>query len=104
MIDIALTSGMGGGAVCLVAFTAYTNYFDKKKALAVGVTASGSGVGTITIPIFLRYLFDHYSFSSTMLLYGKTNSLVPVQADVGLVYVGYSCHSHCVQRDNSTIC
>lgn len=55
----------------LVSFTAYQNYFDKRKALALGITASGSGLGSLVVPILLRALFDFYPFQSAMLLFGK---------------------------------
>ena len=58
--------------VKLAAYTAHIPYFDKKKALAMGLAGSGSGIGTIAIPPLLRFLFDNYSFSGAMLLYGKT--------------------------------
>ena len=55
----------------LSVYTAYNGYFDKKKALSLGLTTGGSGVGVILIPIMLRMLFDNFSFSGAILLYGK---------------------------------
>ena len=57
--------------VTLTAFTAYGPYFDKRMALSVGITASGSGIMSMIAPLILRSLFDTFSFSGTMLLYGK---------------------------------
>lgn len=69
MFGIPIT-GWGSGMLTLSAFTAYGPYFDKKKALSVGISSSGSGIGTILIPVLLRALFDNYSFSGAMLIYG----------------------------------
>jgi len=46
-------------------------YFMKKKALAVGVIASGAGIGMITTPHLLRALFDNLDFTSALVLHGK---------------------------------
>lgn len=55
----------------LVTQTSYVKYFDKRKGLAVGITASGSGVIVFCLSALLRFLFNNFSFSATMLLYGK---------------------------------
>lgn len=57
--------------VKLSAYTAYNEYFNKKKALSIGLATSGSGIGTIAIPPLLRWLFDNFSFSGAILLYGE---------------------------------
>ena len=67
-------SGLGSGMVKLSAFTACYPYFNKKKALAIGLATSGSGVGTIAPPLLLRFLFDNYSFSGAIILYGMIYS------------------------------
>jgi len=53
----------------LVCFQATGPYFRKRKALAVGIMASGSGVGVITIPYIIRSIFDSYHFGGAVLLY-----------------------------------
>ena len=64
-------TGIGSGMANLSVFTAYNGYFDKWKALSIGLTTAGSGIGTILIPLLLRMLFDNFSFSGAILLYGK---------------------------------
>ena len=55
----------------LSCMTAYQPYFNKRTALSLGITGSGSGIGVILCSTILRFLFDHYTFSGAMLLYGK---------------------------------
>lgn len=66
-----LSTGFGQGLVLLNALLLTQPYFDKRKALAIGITAGGSGVGTLTIPNILRQLFDHLSFTEAVLVYGR---------------------------------
>lgn len=60
--------------IVLTVFTAFVPYFNQKKALSLGVSTAGSGVGMMIIPILLRFLFDNFSFSGAMLLYGKLDA------------------------------
>ena len=64
-------TGMGNGMVMLAVLTAFAPYFDKRKALSLALTASGSGLGMIIVPPILRQLFDNFSFSGALTLYGK---------------------------------
>lgn len=59
-------------ACCLLVSS---QYFKLRKALAVGIITSGGGIGTLTIPYLLRLLFDHMTYSETMLIYGKVLSI-----------------------------
>ncbi|XP_067942235.1 monocarboxylate transporter 12-B-like [Watersipora subatra] len=61
--------GLGCGMSVIVALTSYCDYFDKKKALALGLTAAGSGIFSAILPNLLRVLFDNFTFSGAILLY-----------------------------------
>lgn len=67
---ITSSSGVGQGFLLLNALLVSTPYFDKRKALALGIIAGGSGVGTLTIPNMLRYLFDSLGFTGGIIIYG----------------------------------
>ncbi|XP_067942641.1 monocarboxylate transporter 9-like [Watersipora subatra] len=67
-ISYGVFYGVGSGMVLLTLYTASAPYFDKKRSLSVGLTAAGSGLGMTVIAILLRQLFDHYTFSSAILL------------------------------------
>lgn len=55
----------------LTCYSATPPYFRKKRGLALAITSSGGGGGIIVVPFVLRFLFESFSFSSAMLLYGK---------------------------------
>lgn len=43
-------------------------YFEKRRALANGLSVCGSGVGNFAIPPLMRFLTDHYGFSQALLI------------------------------------
>ena len=55
----------------LSSHTAYQPYFDKRKALSLGIAGAASGLGIFLVSAILRFLFDNYTFSGAMLLFGK---------------------------------
>jgi len=63
-------SGFGYMLTSFVAIMASSPYFVEKKALAVGLTTTGSGIGAFAIPPILRGLFDAFGFSGALLIYG----------------------------------
>lgn len=69
--NFSLVQGVGTGLCLLTALLVSGEYFEKRKALALGITAAGSGVGQLIVPYILRFLFDEMGFSNTMLLYGR---------------------------------
>ncbi|XP_067951282.1 monocarboxylate transporter 12-B-like [Watersipora subatra] len=66
----SILSGMGESAMLLGPLIVSAPYFRKRKALAVGIIASGSGIGWILLPYVYRYLFDNYEYSGAFLLVG----------------------------------
>lgn len=85
-------TGTGAGMVTLATFTAYGAYFDKKKALSLGITAAGSGFGVMIVPSLLRALFDNFDFSSAILLYGRLVAILLYAMLVAIRYVGHLLH------------
>lgn len=70
--------GIGNGMVGLTCFLVTGQYFKKRKALAVGIVASGSGVGTIVLPYIMRGLYDNFDYTGATLLYGMCNTNVKI--------------------------
>lgn len=65
-----MSVGFGEVMTFLPALVVSGQYFKKRKALALGLIASGSGIGTIIIPHIYRLLFDNFDFGGACLLYG----------------------------------
>ena len=57
--------------IIIPAMLVSAQYFDKQRASALGITACGSGVGTLTLPYIIRYLYDNYDYKGATLLYGR---------------------------------
>ncbi|EJU03434.1 MFS general substrate transporter [Dacryopinax primogenitus] len=53
----AVGQGIGGGMLYLPAISIISHYFQKRRALAIGVVQSGSSTGGIVFPILLSNLF-----------------------------------------------
>lgn len=45
-------------------------YFDKKRALATGLSACGSGIGTLVMAPFARYLLEQYGWKRAHFILG----------------------------------
>lgn len=58
--------GFGSGLVFLAGTVAVSRYFLKKRAIAMGVSFCGSGVGTFAIPPLVRLLFETYSWKGSL--------------------------------------
>jgi len=58
--------------VGLSSLTAPLPYFEKKKALSVGITCTGSGIAAVILPLVIHQLFKNYSFEGALLLYGNS--------------------------------
>ncbi|XP_064650325.1 monocarboxylate transporter 12-like [Lineus longissimus] len=43
-------------------------YFQKRRSLVTGIVRSGSGLGSIVLPLFIQYLIDSYSWRGAMIL------------------------------------
>lgn len=64
-------AGWGTGLNYISVLTVYQPYFNKRKALSLGITGAGAGIGTMVISPLLRLFFDNYTFPGAMLLNGK---------------------------------
>ncbi|PYH99745.1 MFS general substrate transporter [Aspergillus ellipticus CBS 707.79] len=61
MLAQGILMGAVNGFLQFPAMAAVSQYFDKKRAAALGLAVSGSSVGGIVIPIALTRMFDHTS-------------------------------------------
>ena len=53
----------------MVAITVFAPYFNRHRALAIGIVGAGAGVGGIICPLLFSYLFQNFSFRYALMLY-----------------------------------
>ncbi|XP_067942293.1 monocarboxylate transporter 12-like [Watersipora subatra] len=66
----SVPAGLGTETIIITSLLVSGPYFRKRKALAIGLIASGSGVGSIILPSIIRFLFNNVHFSGALLIYG----------------------------------
>lgn len=62
----AICSPIGAGMVMYPCFTCVTTWFMKKRALVMGIVASGSSLGGVVLPILVDRLMPQIGFAWTM--------------------------------------
>lgn len=73
-----LIGGMGQGAFFGPLTAAISQWFDRHRALAIAIAASGQSVGGLTLPPLLRWGADAFGWRATVLTYGLVAGLVLV--------------------------
>jgi MFS family permease len=66
ILSQGLCSAMGASMIFYPALTCVTSWFFRKRALAMGIAASGSGLGGIILPIMVHKLIPQVGFGWTM--------------------------------------
>ncbi|KUJ07882.1 MFS general substrate transporter [Mollisia scopiformis] len=68
--QLILVQGVGFGVSAAGLFSCATTsvgqYFDKRKALALGIALSGSSTGGFVHPLYLQRLIDHFGFKQAI--------------------------------------
>ncbi|CAK1596544.1 unnamed protein product [Parnassius mnemosyne] len=72
MITFGVIAGMGLGLVYVTAVVSIAYWFEKKRNLAVGLGACGTGVGTFVYAPMTQYLIEEYGWRGTILLLSGT--------------------------------
>jgi MFS family permease len=62
----SLCFGLGAAGTFIPGLVAAGQYFKKKRALVMGIVASGSSCGGVVFPIMLARLFDQIGFRQTL--------------------------------------
>ncbi|KAG1686308.1 Monocarboxylate transporter 12 [Nymphon striatum] len=70
MLLYGIIGGTGFGMMYCSSIVIIGHYFDKKQGLAMGITTSGSGIGTFIIPPLVQKLIEVYGLSGTVLIIG----------------------------------
>lgn len=55
-------TGLGLGTMFTPAISVVSSYFDRKRALALSITASGSAIGSVIFPATVQYLIPQVGF------------------------------------------
>ncbi|KOB75862.1 Monocarboxylate transporter 14 [Operophtera brumata] len=72
MITFGVIAGLGLGLVYVTAVVSIAYWFEKKRNLATGLGACGTGVGTFIYAPMTQYLIEEYGWRGTILLLSGT--------------------------------
>lgn len=67
---LVVFSGIGSGMVYLPAVVMVGQYFHKRRALAQGLSTTGTGFGTFLITVLLKYLCEEFGWRNAMIIQG----------------------------------
>jgi MFS family permease len=71
-------AGVGRAAARAPLLSAVFQFFNKRKGLAVGITLSGTGVGTFLFPSLARYVMSVANWSAAFLVIGALSTVMIV--------------------------
>lgn len=66
LLSQGLCSALGASMIFYPSMSAVTTWFFKKRALALGITASGSSIGGVIFPIMVQRMIPEVGFGWTM--------------------------------------
>ncbi|XP_039343353.1 monocarboxylate transporter 14 isoform X2 [Mauremys reevesii] len=72
-MGITLIVGVGSGMVYLPAVVMVGRYFQKRRALAQGLSTTGTGFGTFLMTVLLKYLCKEFGWRNAMFIQGAVS-------------------------------
>ncbi|XP_060130506.1 monocarboxylate transporter 14 isoform X3 [Zootoca vivipara] len=69
-ITFGVTAGVGSGMVYLPAVVMVGEYFEKRRALAQGLSTTGTGFGAFLMTVLLKYLCMEFGWRNAMFIQG----------------------------------
>ncbi|XP_066136046.1 monocarboxylate transporter 14 isoform X4 [Saccopteryx bilineata] len=72
-ITFGVTAGFGSGMAYLPAVVMVGRYFQKRRALAQGLSTTGTGFGTFLMTLLLKYLCAEYGWRNAMFIQGAVS-------------------------------
>ncbi|XP_060580891.1 monocarboxylate transporter 12-like isoform X2 [Ruditapes philippinarum] len=75
-----LSTGIGYGLVFAPSSTIISFYFEKRRALANGITVSGSGLGAVALPFLYKFLIEQYGIQGMFWISGAIFANICVAA------------------------
>ena len=77
-ISYGLLLAIGTGATYIVVMSTTSRWFDKKRGLALGITGSGTGLGTLLVAPFATYLISNLGWRMAYIIIGSIAWLVVI--------------------------
>jgi len=77
-LGYSLLLAIGTGAAYTVAVSTTSRWFDKKRGLALGITGSGAGLGTLFIAPFATYLISSVGWRMAYIIMGLVAWLIVI--------------------------
>lgn len=72
LVTFGVIAGLGLGLCYVTAVVSIAYWFDKKRTLATGLGASGTGMGTFIYAPMTQFFIDYYGWRGTVLLLAGT--------------------------------
>ncbi|XP_055977163.1 monocarboxylate transporter 14 [Sorex fumeus] len=72
-VTFGVAAGLGSGMVYLPAVVMVGRYFQKRRALAQGLSTTGTGFGTFLMTVLLKYLCAEYGWRNAMFIQGAVS-------------------------------
>ncbi|XP_012604812.2 monocarboxylate transporter 14 [Microcebus murinus] len=72
-ITFGVAAGLGSGMAYLPAVVMVGKYFQKRRALAQGLSTTGTGFGTFLMTVLLKYLCAEYGWRNAMFIQGAVS-------------------------------
>ncbi|KAJ5707375.1 major facilitator superfamily domain-containing protein [Penicillium malachiteum] len=66
LLSQAICSPLGAGMILYPSFSCVATWFQERRALAMGITASGSSLGGVVLPILINWMLPKVVFAWTM--------------------------------------
>jgi MFS family permease len=89
MLTYGVLGGFGLGLIYLPAVVAVGYYFEKKRALATGISVCGSGVGTFIFAPFATYLLDKYGWRGANIIFAALCLQCAVRLTVSPIFAKF---------------
>ncbi len=77
-ISYGLLLAIGTGATYIMVMSTTSRWFDKKRGLALGITGSGTGLGTLLVAPFATYLIANVGWRMAYLIIGLIAWLIVI--------------------------
>ena len=81
-VTYSVLFGFGGSCLYLSSYVITSQYFVKNHSIATGITASGSGLGVLSLAPMLQALLDSFDWRKTYRVAAGIISVVCVLCDI----------------------